>query len=220
MQNLFYYRNYFIALLISFLIMPLTTFAESFDRNGGEYDAMHVADPKYLIEDVIYDVIRTIRRDRERYEDNKAEVNELVKEKIMPHVDVAKMSTLILNRNRHKFTEEQFTEFIYLFENITIHSYAMYILEYKDSYSLHFRNTRFNDTRTIATVHMILKLEQNRKVDTHFALYYDTNNATWRIFNLAFEGINYGLVYRNSYNEIIKNRGVDALLNRLREKLK
>ena len=216
MQN---YKNYFIALLLSFfMVVPLTAFAESYDRDGGEFDEIY--DPKYLIEDVIYDVIRTIRRDRERYEDNKAEVNELVKEKIMPHVDVAKMSTLILNRNRHKFTEEQFTEFIYLFENITIHSYAMYILEYKDSYSLHFRNTRFNDTRTTATVHMILKLEQNRKVDTHFALYYDTNNATWRIFNLAFEGINYGLVYRNSYNEIIKNRGVDALLNKLREKLK
>ena len=212
-------RKYITIMLFSFFmtLVSFTTFAESYDRNGGEYDEIY--DPKYLIEDVIYDVIRTIRRDRERYEDNKEEVNNLVKEKIMPHVDVAKMSMLILNRNRHKFTEEQFTEFIYLFENITIHSYAMYILEYKDSYSLHFRNTRFNDTRTTATVHMILKLEQNRKVDTHFALYYDINNATWKIFNLAFEGINYGLVYRNFYNEIIRTHGVSALLNRLREKL-
>jgi phospholipid transport system substrate-binding protein len=200
------------------MIVPLTTFAESYDRNGGEFDEIY--DPKYLIEDVIYDVIRTIRRDRDRYEDNKAEVNELVKEKIMPHVDVAKMSTLILGRHKSQFTEEQFTEFIHLFESITINSYAMYILDYKDSYSLYFRATRFNDAHTIATVHMILKLEQNRKVDTEFALYYDTNNATWRIFNLAFEGINYGLVYRNSYNEIIRTHGVDALLNQLREKLK
>ena len=216
MQN---YKNYFIALLLSFfMVVPLTTFAESYDRDGGEFDEIY--DPKYLIEDVIYDVIRAIRRDRERYEDNKEEVNNLVKEKIMPHVDVAKMSTLILNRNRHRFTEEQFTEFIHLFESITIHSYAMYILDYKDSYSISFRTTRFNDTRTVATVHMILKLEQNRKVDTHFALYYDENNATWKIFNLAFEGINYGLVYRNSYNEIIRNHGVNILLNQLREKLK
>ena len=216
MQN---YKNYFIALVLSFfMIVPLTTFAESYDRNGGEYDEIY--DPKYLIEDVIYDVIWAIRNDRERYEDNRAEVNKLVKEKIMPHVDLAKMSTLILGHNKHRFTEEQFTEFIHLFESITIHSYAMYILEYKDSYSIYFRSTRFNDTRTSAAVHMILKLEQNRKVDTHFALYYDKNNATWKIFNLAFEGINYGLVYKNSYNEIIRNHGVSALLNQLREKLK
>jgi len=200
------------------MIVPLTTFSESYDRNGGEFDEIY--DPKYLIEDVIYDIIRTIRRDRERYEDNKEEVYRLVKEIIMPHVDVAKMSTLILGRNKHQFTEEQFTEFIYLFENITIHSYAMYILDYKDSYSLYFHATRFNNTRTTATVHMILKLEQNRKVTTHFALYYDKNTATWKIFNLAFEGINYGLVYRHSYNDIIKNHGIDVLLNRLRKKLK
>ena len=178
------------------------------------------SDPKYLIEDVIYDVIRAIRRDRKRYEDNREEVNKLVKEKIMPHVDVVKMSTLILGRHKRQFTEEQFAEFIHLFESVTIHSYAMYILDYKDSYSLYFRGTRFNIDRGTATVHMILKLEQNRKVDTQFALYYDNDNDTWKIFNLAFEGINYGLVYRNSYNDIIKNHGIDELLNQLRERLK
>ena len=73
MQNI-YYKHYFIALLFSFfMIVPLTTFAESYDRNGGEFDEIY--DPKYLIEDVIYDVIRTIRRDRDRYEDNKAKEN-------------------------------------------------------------------------------------------------------------------------------------------------
>ena len=205
MQN---YRNYVIALLISFFMLPL---------NANDHTERE-SDPKYLIEDVIYDVIRAIRRDRERYDDNRAEVNGLVKEKIMPHVDVVKMSTLILGRHKRQFTEEQFTEFIQLFEGVTIHSYAMYILDYKDSYSLYFRGTRFNNERGTATVHMILKLEKNRKVDTEFALYYD--NGTWKIFNLAFEGINYGLVYRNTYNDIIKNHGIDALLKRMRERLK
>ena len=205
MQN---YRNYVIALLISFFMLPL---------NANDHTERE-SDPKYLIEDVIYDVIRAIRRDRERYDDNRAEVNGLVKEKIMPHVDLVKMSTLILGRHKRQFTEEQFAEFIHLFESVTIHSYAMYILDYKDSYSLYFRGTRFNNERGTATVHMILKLEKNRKVDTEFALYYD--NGTWKIFNLAFEGINYGLVYRNTYNDIIKNHGIDALLKRMRERLK
>ena len=215
MLNLFYrinYKNYIIAAMLGFLgatvVLPL---------NANDHTERE-SDPKYLIEDVIYDVIRTIRRDRERYDDNRAEVNGLVKEKIMPHVDLVKMSTLILGRHKRQFTEEQFAEFIHLFESVTIHSYAMYILDYKDSYSLYFRGTRFNNERGTATVHMILKLEKNRKVDTEFALYYD--NGTWKIFNLAFEGINYGLVYRNTYNDIIKNHGIDELLNQLRKRLK
>ena len=215
MRNLFYrtnYKNYIIAVMLGFLGATVVLPLKANDHSDEDHD------PKYLIEHVIYDVIRAIRRDRERYDDNRAEVNGLVKEKIMPHVDVVKMSTLILGRHKRQFTEEQFTEFIQLFEGVTIHSYAMYILDYKDSYSLYFRSTRFNNERGTATVHMILKLEQNRKVDTEFALYYD--NGTWKIFNLAFEGINYGLVYRNTYNDIIKNHGIDALLKRMRERLK
>ena len=215
MLNLFSqtnYKNYIIAAVLGFLGATIMLPLKANDHNDENHD------PKYLIEDVIYDVIRAIRRDRERYEDNREEVNKLVKEKIMPHVDVVKMSTLILGRHKRQFTEEQFAEFIHLFESVTIHSYAMYILDYKDSYSLYFRGTRFNTDRGTATVHMILKLEQNRKVDTQFALYYD--NDTWKIFNLAFEGINYGLVYRSTYNDIIKNHGIDALLKRMRERLK
>ena len=207
------FKGYIIAAMLGFLGATVVLPLEANDHNDENHD------PKYLIEDVIYDVIRTIRRDRERYDDNKAEINGLVKEKIMPHVDVVKMSTLIIGRNKHRFTEEQFTEFMYLFESITINSYAMYILDYKDSYSLYFRSTRFNDERRTAVVHMILKLEQNRKVNTEFALYYDKNTGTWKIFNLAFEGINYGLVYRKSFNDIIKNQGVEALLTQLREKI-
>ena len=73
MQN---YKNYFTALLLSFFMT--LAFAESYGGEGGEQDVIY--DPKYLIEDVIYDVIRAIRRDRERYEDNREEVNKLVKE--------------------------------------------------------------------------------------------------------------------------------------------
>lgn len=214
MLNLFSqtnYKTYIIAVVLGFLGATVVLPIEANDH------IEEMLDPKHLIEDIIYDVIRAIRRDRERYEDNREEVNKLVKEKIMPHVDVVKMSTLIIGSNKQQFTEEQFAEFIHLFESVTIHSYAMYILDYKDSYSLYFRSTRFNNERGIATVHMILKLEQNRKVNTEFALYYD--NGTWKIFNLAFEGINYGLVYRKSFNDIIKNYGVEALLTQLREKL-
>ena len=112
------FKGYIIAAMLGFLGATVVLPLEANDHTDENHD------PKYLIEDVIYDVIRAIRRDRERYDDNREEVNKLVKEKIMPHVDVAKMSTLILGRHKRQFTEEQFTEFIQLFESITINSYA------------------------------------------------------------------------------------------------
>jgi phospholipid transport system substrate-binding protein len=204
---------------MSFVLLFLVpvVFAESMSHPYPRYN-----DPKYLIENVIKDVIYTIRTNRERYENNDEEVYKLVKRKIMPHVDVRKMSTIVLGRNWRLMTTEQQHEFMYLFEAITTKSYAVYILEYKDSYSLDFKRTIYHNNRASAVVHMILKLEQNIEVDTRFVLYQSpisVEEGIWKIFNLSIEGINFGIIYRNTYSSIIRRDGIKGLLDDMREKL-
>jgi phospholipid transport system substrate-binding protein len=211
------YKRFYILVFISFILLFLVpvVFAESLSPRYN--------DPKQLIEDVMYDVIYAIRRDRERYENNDEEVYKLVKRKIMPHVDVRKMSKIVLGRYWRRMTIEQQTEFMYLFETITTRSYAVYILEYKDSYSLHFNRTIYQNNRASAVVHMILKLEQNREVDTRFALYQSpvsTEEGRWKIFNLSIEGINFGMVYRSTYSSVIRQSGIPGLLDKMRQKLR
>jgi phospholipid transport system substrate-binding protein len=213
------YKRFYILVVISFVLLFLVpvVFAESSSHPYPIYN-----DPKYLIENVIKDVIYTIRTDRERYENNDEEVYKLVKRKIMPHVDVHKMSKIVLGRYWRRMTIEQQTEFMYLFETITTRSYAVYILEYKDSYSLHFNRTIYQNNRASAVVHMILKLEQNREVDTRFALYQSPvsiEEGRWKIFNLSIEGINFGMVYRSTYSSVIRQSGIPGLLDKMRQKL-
>lgn len=213
------YKRFYILIVISFVLLFLVpvVFAESLYHPYPRYN-----DPKHLIEDVLKDVIYAIRRDRERYENNDEEVYKLVKRKLMPHVDVRKMSTIVLGRHWNTMTTEQQNEFMYLFEAITTRSYAVYILEYKDSYSLYFKQTRYHNNRASAVVHMLLKLEQNREVDTKFALYQSplsVEEGVWKIFNLSIEGINFGIIYRNTYSNIIKQDGIKGLLDDMRKKL-
>jgi phospholipid transport system substrate-binding protein len=208
------YKRFYILVFISSVLLFLVpvAFAESLSPRYN--------DPKQLIEDVMYDVIYTIRTDRERYENNDEEVYKLVKRKIMPHVDVRKMSKIVLARHWRQMTIEQQTEFMYLFETITTRSYAVYILEYKDSYSLHFKRTIYHNNGERAVVHMILKLEQNREVDTRFALYQSpTAIDKWKIYNLSIEGINFGIVYRSTYSSVIRQSGIEGLLDKMRQKL-
>ena len=198
-------------LLSLILLIPIVLSPAAADRDCYECDN----DPKFLIERIVKNVIITIRSNRERYENNDAEIYKLVKARIMPHIDMRQMSKLILGNNATLFTQEQFVEFSYLFENITIRSYARYILAYKDSYSLNFDDTVMNNNT--AVVYMKLKIANDQVIHTEFALY--RKNSKWAIINIAIEGINYGLVYRTQYNDIIKNHGVDELLMKLRERL-
>jgi phospholipid transport system substrate-binding protein len=212
------YKRFYILVFISFVLLFLVpvVFAESLSYPYPRYN-----DPKYLIENVIKDVIYTIRTDRERYENNDEEVYKLVKRKIMPHVDVRIMSKIVLGRYWRRMTIEQQTEFMYLFETIIIRSYAVYILGYKDSYSLYFNQTIYHNNRESAVVHMILKIEQNREVDTRFSLYQSpvSTEGRWKIFNLSIEGINFGIVYKSTYSSVIRQSGIVGLLDKMRQKL-
>ena len=149
--------------------------------------------------------------------DEEVDPQELVERMLMPHVDVLKMSKLILGRNWNRFTIEQQEEFAFLFETTLNKMYAAYLLEYKDTMALTFRSTGFNTNRTRANVHMLLHLSATSKVNTRFLLY--VTDGIWKIYNFSIDGINFGIIYRNTYKQLINNLGIDGTLERMREKL-
>ena len=142
---------------------------------------------------------------------------ELVERILMPHVDALKMSKLILGRNWNRLTIEQQEEFAFLFETTLKKMYAAYLLEYKDTMALTFRPTGFNTNRTRANVHMILHLTATKRVNTRFLLY--ATEGKWKIYNFSIDGINFGIIYRNTYKQLINNLGIEGVLEQMREKL-
>ena len=67
-------------------------------------------DPKLLISAITYSAILELRANED------VDPHELVERILMPHVDVLKMSKLILGRNFSRMTLEQQEEFALLFE--------------------------------------------------------------------------------------------------------
>ena len=168
-------------------------------------------DPKLLISAITYSAILELRSNDD------VDPHELVERILMPHVDVLKMSKLILGRNWNQFTIEQQEEFALLFETTLKAMYAAYLLQYKDTMAITFRPTSFNTNRTRAGVKMMLHLSATSKVNTRFLLYVIEGN--WKIYNFSIDGINFGIIYRNTYKQLINNLGIEGVLNRMREKL-
>ena len=168
-------------------------------------------DPKLLISAITYSAILELRSNDD------VDPHELVERILMPHVDVLKMSKLILGRNFSRMTLEQQEEFALLFETTLKAMYAAYLLQYKDTMAITFRPTSFNTNRTRAGVKMMLHLSATSKVNTRFLLYVIEGN--WKIYNFSIDGINFGIIYRNTYKQLINNLGIEGVLNRMREKL-
>jgi|TARA_Y100000310_G_scaffold100890_1_gene98777 phospholipid transport system substrate-binding protein len=202
--------KYVSAVLIGFLIILLSPYVLS-SSNEWRHGETQEEDPKILISGIMHSAVLELRSEEE------IDPHELVERILMPHVDVLKMSKLILGRNWNYFTIEQQEEFAFLFETTLNKMYAAYLLEYKDTMALTFRSTGFNTNRTRANVHMILHLSATSKVHTRFLLYVTEGN--WKIYNFSIDGINFGIIYRNTYKQLINNLGIDGTLEQMREKL-
>ena len=190
------------------MFIAYNVFANS---DGWRHGETQEEDPKILISGIMHSAVLELRSDED------VDPHELVERLLMPHVDVPKMSKLILGRNWNQFTTEQQEEFAFLFETILKKMYAAYLLEYKDTMALTFRSTGFNTNRTRANVHMLLHLSATSKVNTRFLLYVVED--IWKIYNFSIDGINFGIIYRNTYKQLINNLGIDGTLERMREKL-
>ena len=202
-------KEFFIPLcLLILLVLGSRAFASNDEWRHGETQE---EDPKILISGIMHSAVLELRSDEE------VDPQELVERMLMPHVDVLKMSKLILGRNWNRFTIEQQEEFAFLFEATLKKMYAAYLLEYKDTMALTFRPTGFNTNRTRANVHMLLHLSATKKVHTRFLLY--VTEDIWKIYNFSIDGINFGIIYRNTYKQLINNLGIEGVLERMREKL-
>ena len=202
-------KEFFIPLcLLVLLVLGARAFANS---DGWRHGETQEEDPKILISGIMHSAVLELRSDED------VDPHELVERLLMPHVDVPKMSKLILGRNWNQFTTEQQQEFAFLFETILKKMYAAYLLEYKDTMALTFRPTGFNTNRTRANVHMLLHLSATKKVNTRFLLYVVED--IWKIYNFSIDGINFGIIYRNTYKQLINNLGIEGVLERMRAKL-
>tara|TARA_B100001179_G_C18468304_1_gene350218 strand:- start:117 stop:779 length:663 start_codon:yes stop_codon:yes gene_type:complete len=190
------------------MFIAYNVFANS---DGWRHGETQEEDPKILISGIMHSAVMELRSDDE------VNPHELVERLLMPHVDVPKMSKLILGRNWNHFTIAQQEEFAFLFETTLKKMYAAYLLEYKDTMALTFRSTGYNTNRTRANVHMILHLSATKKVNTRFLLH--VTDGIWKIYNFSIDGINFGIIYRNTYKQLINNLGIKGTLERMREKL-
>ena len=131
------------------------------------------------------------------------------KRNIISYVDTNKMARIILGTNRINFSKEQMNDFVNMFEIIIVKSYNNYILN--SDRKIDLLSSRYSGNIAIV----------NGRLDglgVKFMLYLDKHQE-WKIYNLAIDGVNYGILYRTIYKESIEMCGVEDFLLKLRKKL-
>jgi phospholipid transport system substrate-binding protein len=193
---------------IGLLVILLTIFLIS------PYEAL-AAGAKETVQSQIDKMLDTMKQPGFKDQPRDAQILEI--RKIINEVfDYNELSRRTLGREWRKFTPEQRTEFIDLFQRILENVYADRILAYTHEKIEFGKETQLKKGRMEVESYIITT--DNKKVP----IFYRMSNKTgqWRVYDVVIEGISMVKNYRGQFRQILSNKKPEDLLQTLRDKAK
>lgn len=172
--------------------------------------------PDALIERVSGEVIEAVKADKAIQAGDVRRINALVDEKVMPHVNFQRMTSLAMGRYWRQATPEQKQRLQEEFKTLLVRTYSGALSQVKDqTVQLKPMRNRPGDTEVIVRTEV-------RGGGEPIQLDYRLEKAgdTWRIYDVNVLGVWLVEQYRNSFAREIGAKGIDGLIASLAEKNK
>jgi phospholipid transport system substrate-binding protein len=170
--------------------------------------------PDALIKTIADDVIATIRQDS-RLTDSPARVAALVEAKVLPHFDFAHTTRLAMGANWRRATPEQQERLTLEFRTLLVRTYSGALLNYRDQ-SVDVKPVRAKPGDSQVTV----RTEIRQPGAQAMSIDYDMEKSAggWKVFDVKIAGASLAATYRDTFAEVVRNHGVDGLIEQLSEK--
>jgi phospholipid transport system substrate-binding protein len=172
--------------------------------------------PDALIQRVSGEVIEAVKADKAIQAGDVKRINALVDDKVMPHVNFERMTSMAMGRYWRQATPEQKQRLQEEFKTLLVRTYSGALTQVKDqTVQLKPMRSRPQDTEVIVRTEV-------RGSGEPIQLDYRLEKAgdAWRIYDVNVLGVWLVEQYRNSFAREIGAKGIDGLIASLAEKNK
>lgn len=173
--------------------------------------------PDALVKTTTEEVIAAIKSDKDIQGGNKAKIYALVDEKVLPHFDFERMTQLAMGKNWKKATPEQQQVLTKEFRQLLVRTYAVSLTQYRDQ-KVDYKPAKLQAADAEATVKTEFKPPTGEAVAVEYAMHKSQDG--WKVFDIVVEGVSLVINYRSTFNDQIKNNGVDGLIKMLSDRNK
>lgn len=198
----------FLAMPIG-LMLVLMTFAVS---------AAAMKAPEEVVKETVNKIVTNIQANRAEYTKDNQKLYRMVDSVLVPTIHVDRMAKLILGRqNSQLATEAQKKEFADEFKTFLMRSYATALLEYTGNEKVIYEPVERAASDDIVTIKAKLVAADGQSYP--ISLYMSNRKDTqWRAYNIEVANINFVGTYRATFGDIIARKGIDGLIEELRNK--
>ena len=170
-------------------------------------------EPDALVKRVSEEVLQILKE----HQDNPggAEVQALVKAKVLGHFDFARMAALAAGLSWRKATPEQKAELTDQFRTLLVRTYASALGKFKGQ-TLEFDPQRKSADERKAIVRSRLLQPGAEPITVDYKMV--AASSGWKVYDVSVDGVSLVTTYRDAFAEEARANGVDGLIRMLTDK--
>ena len=173
--------------------------------------------PDALIKTVATDVTTVLKADPAILS-NAAKLKELIENKLIPNFSFARMTQLAMGRNWAKATPEQQAALTKEFQTLLVRTYSGALANFRNN-TIDVRPLRMQPAETDVTVKTVINQANGQGIPIDYSLEKGTDGS-WKAYDIIVAGVSLVTNYRDEFNTVIRDQGVDALVKQLQNKNK
>ena len=171
--------------------------------------------PEELVKQVTQDVLDAVKSDKALAAGDKEKALKLAEEKILPHVDFQEATRLAVGRSWAKATPEQRKRLVQEFRSMLVRTYSNALGTYEGQ-TVKVLPLRMKPQDTDVTVRNEYIRQGGKPVLLEYAMHKTPQG--WKIYDIVVEGVSLVLTYRSEFDAVVRQDGVDGLIQRLSQK--
>ena len=169
--------------------------------------------PDQLLESKASEILDQLRVHRAEFEADPSGLHALIREDLMPLMDVNYSSRLVLGRAGRGVSDAQLDAFARALTDQLVERYATGLLEFRSDEQLEVLPLRGDMNPKATRVRTRVALQNGGFAPVDYV--FRQTDEGWKVFDIVIEGISYVTTYRNQISPQVEADGIEAVTQRL-----
>lgn len=166
-------------------------------------------DPLTIINQTTELILEQLNAKRDEFRANPDLLRAVVKQDLLPLLDLEYSARLILGKAGRGISPEQLNAFSDAMSNVLVNRYADGLLGFKSDEQVEVLPMKGNNSEKLTRVRTRIKLPNGGYAPVDYA--FRKTDEGWKAFDVTVEGISYVLTFRNQISPRVEADGIDKV---------
>lgn len=182
--------------------------------------AQDKSDPYLMIQTVAEITFNRIKAEQQQIQQNPELLRDILEQEMLPYVDYKFAALKVLGKYFRSVPKEKVPEFIQVFREYLITTYALALGYYNDQEVVFEPTKDLDDDSKSVTVRALVKEQGRPDIKLAFKVRKSSQTDEWKAYDMVAEGISMLSSKQSEFESILRQQGIDAVIDLMQEKIK